>query len=41
MSNAFIMLATTAGYPRALALDYLDQLGHGRWQSRLIRLHHE
>lgn len=33
MSNAFTMQATTAGYPRALVLDYLDQLGNGRWQA--------
>jgi len=33
MRNAFLMQATTAGYPRALVLDFLDQLGHGRWQS--------
>jgi hypothetical protein len=29
----FVALATTAGFPMALVLDYLDQLGHGRWQS--------
>lgn len=29
----FISIATTAGFPRALVLDFLDQLGHGRWQE--------
>ena len=29
----FIALATTAGFPRALVEDFLDQLGHGRWQD--------
>lgn len=33
MSNVFIMQSTTAGYSRALVLDFLDQLGHGRWQA--------
>lgn len=31
--NNFVMLATTAGYPRDLVLDFLDQLGRGRWQD--------
>lgn len=33
MFNSFISLATTAGYPRAQVLDFLDQLGHGRWRK--------
>ena len=32
-NGPFIALATTAGYPRALVEDFLDQLGHGRWQA--------
>jgi len=29
----FIALATTAGFPRPLVEDFLEQLGHGRWQE--------
>lgn len=33
MDANFLTQATEAGFPYALVLDFLDQLGHGRWQS--------
>jgi hypothetical protein len=32
-TTTFINLATTAGFPRALVEEFLDQLGRGRWQE--------
>jgi len=32
-NSTFIALATTAGFSRALVEDFLEQLGHGRWQD--------
>lgn len=32
-NTSFLMMATTAGFSRALVLDFLDQLGRGRWQN--------